>query len=58
MAHRIKKDSRSSFIHPGKHLLEDDWGAKEQHHSNHKRLNNFPIKKPAEVELNHLTGTS
>lgn len=53
LALRITKDRRSSFIHLGKHLFEDDWEAKEQRvkksHPNHKRLNNFLIKKLSEA---------
>lgn len=53
LAIRITQDRKTSFIHLGKHLNENNWDAKEQRakksYPNFKRLNNFLIAKLAEA---------
>lgn len=53
LALRITKDRKSSFIHLGYNLKEEDWVVDEQRvkssHPNSKRLNNFLLKKKAEA---------
>lgn len=50
---RITKDRKTSFIHLGYSLKEDDWDAVAQKvkrsYSNHVRLNNFLIKRLSEA---------
>jgi integrase len=53
LAIRIIKDRKTSFIHTGHSLKEDDWDAPAQRvkksHPNHARLNNYLIKKLGEA---------
>lgn len=53
LAIRITKDRKTSFIHIGKSIKEQDWDAVRQRvkksHPNSTRLNNFLIKKLAEA---------
>lgn len=50
---RITKDRKTSYIYTGKYILEDDWDFPNQRvkkaHPNSKRLNNFLLKKLANV---------
>jgi cellulose synthase (UDP-forming) len=50
---RITKDRKTSYIYTGKYILEDQWDYANQRvkkiHPNSKRLNNFLLKKLAEV---------
>lgn len=53
LALRITKDRKTSFIHLGHNLKEEEWNEAEQavrsSHPNSKRLNNFILKKKAEA---------
>jgi len=53
LAIRITKDRRTSFIHLGYHISEDEWDSVQQRvkksHPNSARLNNLLIKKLAEA---------
>lgn len=53
LAIRVTKDRKSSFIHLGKSIKEQDWDDKAQKvrksHLNSSRLNNFLIKKLSEA---------
>jgi hypothetical protein len=53
LALRITKDRKTSFIHLGHSLKENEWNEAEQRvkssHPNSKRLNNFILKKKAEA---------
>ncbi|MGK4567324.1 tyrosine-type recombinase/integrase [Flavobacterium sp. 3HN19-14] len=53
LAIRITKDRKTSFIHLGYHLKEDEWIEAEQRvkssHPNSKRLNNLILAKKAEA---------
>lgn len=53
IALRITKNRKSSFIHLGYSIKEDDWDSLNQRvkksHPNHARLNNFLIKKLSEA---------
>lgn len=53
LAVRVTKDRKSSFIFLGHHLAEDQWDEKNQRvrksHPNSTRLNNFILKKLAEI---------
>lgn len=53
LALRITKDRKTSFIHLGYNLKENEWNAEEQrvkkNHPNSTRLNNFLLKKLAEA---------
>ncbi|WP_298115557.1 site-specific integrase [Flavobacterium sp.] len=53
LALRITKDRKTSFIHLGYHLHENEWIDDEQRvkssHPNSKRLNNFILAKKAEA---------
>jgi len=53
LALRITKDRKTSFIHLGCHLKENEWLDSEQRvkssHPNSKRLNNFILAKKAEA---------
>ncbi|MEP7171495.1 MAG: site-specific integrase [Bacteroidota bacterium] len=51
LAIRITKDRKTSFIHLGYHLKVTDWDGKKvkKSHPNSTRLNNFLLKKIAEV---------
>jgi integrase/recombinase XerD len=55
---RITKDRRTSFIHLGKHLNENQWDSAAQRvkksHPNSARLNNYLIKKLAEANDHSL----
>lgn len=53
LALRITKDRKTSFIHLGYNLKENEWSASEQRvkssHPNSKRLNNLILKRKAEA---------
>lgn len=53
LALRITKDRKTSFIHLGHSVKENEWNEAEQRvkssHPNSKRLNNFILKKKAEA---------
>lgn len=58
LAIRITQDRKTSFLHLGKHINEDDWDATEQRvkksYPNFKRLNNFLLTKLAEANNSSL----
>ncbi|MFC5410875.1 phage integrase SAM-like domain-containing protein [Larkinella bovis] len=58
LALRITKDRKSSFIHFGFHLSEDEWDEVKQRvrksHPNATRLNNFILKKLSEANDHSL----
>lgn len=58
LALRITKDRRSSYIFLGHRIKETDWDDKAQavksSHPNHKRLNNFLLKKRTEASEHRL----
>lgn len=53
LAIQITKDRRKSIMHLGQHIKMEDWDAAAQQvkksNPNHKRLNNFLLKKKAEA---------